>query len=362
MDRNALPTDVESLRKLLLQTQQQLELSQQQVVELSTTIEEQRTKLEAKDQQMIELLQALHGKKRELVDPDQLLLFQVGEFEQLLEEQAEDSQPARRKRKHGRRLIPDDVPHEEVVHELPESERLCPHDGQPMPLIRYEESKQLEFVPARVKVLLHKRAVYACPAKHDEAKLVTAPKPPQPIDKGLAGPGLLSALAVGKFGDHLPGYRLKDILSRHGVEIRRSTIYDWLASVADLVIPLYELMKERVLESKVIHTDDTQVKLVDKSRRSTKLARFWAYIGDRGHPYTVYDFTESRERAGPKKFLQRFEGYLQTDAYGGYDGIYLESQGKIQEVACWVHCRRYWWKARDQEPRELIMCWRSFAN
>jgi hypothetical protein len=128
---------------------------------------------------------------------------------------------------------------------------------------------------------------------------MTAPKPPQPIEKGLAGPGLLAAMVVGKFGDHLPGYRLEDILSRQGVEIHRNTIYDWLSGVADLASPLYDLMKQRVVESKVIHTDDTQVKLVDTTIGSTRLARFWAYIGDRDHPYEVYDFTESRGRAGP---------------------------------------------------------------
>ena len=90
--------------------------------------------------------------------------------------------------------------------------------------------------------------------------------------------------------------------------------------------------------------------MIDTSIRSTRLARFWAYLGDRGHPYTVYDFTETRERAGPEKFLAGFEGYLQADAYGGYDGIYLGSRGKIQEVSCWAHCRRYWYKAREQDP------------
>ena len=109
-------------------------------------------------------------------------------------------------------------------------------------------------------------------------------------------------------------------------------------------------MKQRVLASKVIHTDDTQVKLIDNSIRSTRLARFWAYLGDRGHPYTVYDFTETRERAGPESFLKEFEGYLQADAYGGYDGVYLQSRGSITEVACWAHCRRYWYKAREQDP------------
>ncbi|MEO2007872.1 MAG: IS66 family transposase, partial [Pirellulaceae bacterium] len=148
----------------------------------------------------------------------------------------------------------------------------------------------------------------------------------------------------------LPGYRLEDILSRSGVDIRRSTIYDWLAAAADLAKPLVSLMRERVLESKVIHTDDTQVKMIDKSIRGTRNARFWAYIGDRGHPYIVYDFTETRERKGPREFLEGYEGYLQADAYGGYDGIYLESSGAIIEVACWAHCRRYWWKAREQDP------------
>ena len=189
---------------------------------------------------------------------------------------------------------------------------MCPHDGQVMPLIRYEISNQLDYVPPQVKVIVHKPTVHACPAKHDEAKLVTAPKPPQPIEKGLAGPGLLAQMVVGKFGDDLPGYRLEDVLSRHGVEIRRSTIYDWLASMAELVTPLVELMKQRVLQSNVIHTDDTQVKLIDKSLRSTRMARFSAYIGDTNHPATVYDFTESRQRVGPQQFLAGFEGSLHS--------------------------------------------------
>ena len=341
-----LPTDVAKLQALLLQTRRQ-------VTELSATVQEQRGKLETAQQQITELLQALRGKQRERLDPDQLLLFEIGELETLLEESAEETKPTsarnRKRKKRGRRLIPEDAPREERVYELPEEERLCPHDGQPMPLIRWEESKQLDYVPPQVKVIVHKRAVYACPAKHDEATLMTAPKPPQPIEKGLAGPGLLAQMVVGKFGDHLPGYRLEDILSRHGVEIRRSTIYDWLASMAELVTPLVELMKQRVLQSNVIHTDDTQVKLIDKSLRSTRLARFWAYIGDANHPYTIYDFTETRQRAGPQQFLSGYEGYLQADAYGGYDGIYIEAGGSIQEVACWAHCRRYWWKSREHD-------------
>lgn len=100
----------------------------------------------------------------------------------------------------------------------------------------------------------------------------------------------------------------------------------------------------------MIHTDDTQVKLIDHTIGGTRLARYWAYLGDRDHPYTVYDFTQTRQRAGPEKFLQGYEGYLQADAYGGYDGIFLQSQGKITEVSCWAHTRRYWYKSREQDP------------
>ena len=213
---DSLPTDVKALQRLLLPTQAELKSA-------CATIEEQHGKLEAAQQKIAELLRAMRGKQRERIDPDQLVLFEIGELETFIDEQtAEAEKPERRrKRKRGRRLIPDDAPREEVFHELPEEDWLCPHDGQPMPLIRYETSEQLEYVPPKVKVLVHKRAVYACPKKHDEAKLVTAT---QPIEKGLAGPGLLAAMAVGKFGDHLPRYRLEDILSRHGVEIPRNTM------------------------------------------------------------------------------------------------------------------------------------------
>jgi transposase len=352
MDDKALPMDVKQLQALLLQARREADLAKQQVAELSSTICEQQTKLAAKEQQILELLKALRGKQRERIDPDQLLLFEIGELEQLIEEQIDDdARPkSRPRRKHGRRLIPDDLPQQVIEYELPEGERRCPLDGQRMARIRWEESKQLDYVPAQMKVIVHRRAVYACSEKHDEATLFTASKPPQPIDKGLAAAGLLAQVVISKFGDHLPGYRQEDIFSRHGVDIRRSTIYDWLAQVADLCQPLYLLMVDRVLQSKVIHTDDTKVKLIDKALHGTRTARFWAYLGDQGNRYAVYDFTEDRSRDGPAKFLSGFHGYLQADAYSGYDGIYLEPESQITEVACWAHCRRYWHKAKEHSP------------
>ena len=197
MDADLLPNDIQQLKALLLQTQAaltvketELAVKEQETVELASTVSDQQQKLAAKEQQILELLKALRGKQREHVDPDQLLLFEIGELESIIEEEvqaAKLSNPRRRKRK--RRLIPDNIPSETIDHELPESERLCPVDGQVMPFIRWEISHQLDFVPAWFKKIIHRRAVYACPAKHDQATLLTAAKPPEPIDKGLPTAG-----------------------------------------------------------------------------------------------------------------------------------------------------------------------------
>ena len=180
--------------------------------------------------------------------------------------------------------------------------------------------------------------------------MVTAPKPPQPIDKGLAGPGLLDFVANSKLADHLPLNRLEDITSRYGVHLVRSTLCDWMAACANLVKPLYQLMVVLALESKVLGTDDTTVKLRDGELERTWTAYFWAYVGDHDHPCICYDFTTSHSRDGPAKFLSSFQGYLQGDAYSGYIEIARASDGKIQHAGCWSHVRRYYDRARASAP------------
>jgi transposase len=192
------------------------------------------------------------------------------------------------------------------------------------------------------------RVKYAC--SHCEEHVALAAKPPQPVEKGLPGPGLLAQTVLAKYGDHAPLYRQEDIAARQGLILRRSTLCDWIAAAADLVLPLYERMKELALQSHVLHTDDTTVKLLDPLFDQARTARFWAYIGDVTHPYTVYDFTDSRKRDGPEQFLSGYRGYLQADAYGGYDGLFLNSSGAVIEVACWSHARRYWFDAIKTDP------------
>jgi transposase len=371
----SLPDDPAALRALLLAEREQIEHDrrvereryEQLVAGFEETIVRQQRRLEQQQHEIARLLRRLCGPRQERIDPDQLLLFDAGELAALAAELDaadrevaehgdeadasgdEPSSPSRRRRGHGRNPLPEHLPRERVVHELPEAERACPCCGGLRHVIGEETSEQLEYVPASLKVLVHVRPKYAC--RSCEEHVAIAAKPPQPIDRGLPGPGLLAWVALAKHGDHLPLYRQEDVLARHGVTIRRSTLCDWIAAAAELATPLHERMCELVRRSRVIHTDDTSVPLLDPLLGRARQARFWAYVGDDAHPYSVYDFTDDRGRDGPARFLEGFEGYLQADAYGGYDGLYADPRRRIVEVACWAHCRRYWWEARTTDVR-----------
>ena len=327
------------------------------------TIEKQLKKLESLQQQVARLLRRQYGPQKERIDPNQLMLFTVEELEQLVAElekgtedsvstddgsgdAGDDSSKAKPKRKgHGRRPIPDHIPRIPIIHELTDEERICPCCGKLRKEIGSEVSEQLEFIPAQLKVLQHHRMKYAC--DECEENVVIAAKPPQPIDKGLPGPGLLSYLTLSKYGDYLPLYRLEDILSRCGIILRRSTLCDWIASVSDLLKPLYNVMCSRVRRSHVIHTDDTGIKMLEPGQ--CRNCKFWTYVGDDANPFVVYEFSLTRKGENPTRFLEGFKGYLQADAFSGYDE--LLSKGTIIEVACMAHCRRYWWEAIGNDSR-----------
>ena len=313
------------------------------------------------------LLRRLFGRSAEKVDPNQLLLF--NELLNTLAPETPAPQPATESPEscdspkptngHGRRRLPANLEREQIVHDLPEEEKSCPCCGKMRHVIGRETSEQLDYVPAKVKVLEHVRLKYACPdceknAAEGGPQITIAEKPLSPIEKGLAAPGLLSYVIVSKYGDHLPLYRLEKILDRHGIQIARSTMCDWMAQCAEVLDPLYRKMIAEVLGSEVIHTDDTPVDVQDRSLDQTRTGRFWDYLGDYSHPQTVFMYTPSRSRDGPMQFLKDWgkdqRVYLQADAFGGYDGIYLgKAGGQVKEVACWAHARRYCYEARKSD-------------
>jgi transposase len=165
---------------------------------------------------------------------------------------------------------------------------------------------------------------------------------------------LLAQIIVDKYQDSLPLYRSEARFERLGVTLPRSTMCDWMAAAATLLTPLYVVLVQHVLGSKVLHTDDTTVPVRDETQSTHRYGRLWDYIGDADHPGVVFDYTPTHARDGPAAFLRDFRGYLQADAYGGYDGIYTGSHGTIIEVACWAHARNKFRDAQTTDPERAL--------
>jgi transposase len=346
MDTDAakLPSDVETLQAMVVQ-------SNAMIAQHVVTIGELTTKLAKLEHYLEQLVRARYGPRSEGLDPNQLTLFDT-----TAADEKKASRPAEstiRVKEHerrggGRQELPDSLERRFVEHDLAEEQKKCPGCGDERSRIGCEESEQLEYEPAQLFVLVHRRWKYACRPCGEH--VAVAPRPGKPIEKGLPGAGLLAALVTGKYADHLPLYRLEDVFFRSGVELARSTLSRWALQTAELLRPLYDFMVQEVLQSRVIHTDDTPMPVLDPELDHTRTARLWTYVGDWRHPFTVYDYTTSRKRDGPQQFLNGFAGYLQADAYGGYDGIY--AAGLVKQVLCWAHARRKFYEARTVQPDE----------
>jgi transposase len=306
------------------------------------------------------ILRRYYGPRSETFDPRQLLLFgqridQLSLDEASVAQEAGERLATRRVKnrdRHGRQPLPEHLERIEIEHDLSDAKKACPACSNERCRIGAEISEQLEYFPASFKVLRHIRHKYACTqCDHDgyDPNIEAATKPPQPIDKGLAGPSLLAYVITSKLGDHLPLYRLERIFERQQVHVARSTMCAWMRCAGELVRPLVELMTKRVRQSKVIHTDDTPVPIQSPGAKQCRKGRIWCYLGDAANPYTVFEYTPSRARDGPAKWLNGFTGYLQADAYGGYDGIFVG--GNVIEVACWAHARRKFYDAQDSDGK-----------
>jgi transposase len=256
-----------------------------------------------------------------------------------------------RRVRRGRRNLAafENLPVTRKEYDLAEDQKPCPCCGGMRERIGQESSWQVEYIPGHFERIEHVRLKYAC--KHCEQNALNpnielADKPGQPIDKGMAGPGLLAYVVTSKYADYLPLYRLEGIFERNGLEISRATQGVWCGDVADLLKPLYDLMVRRVLESHVVCTDDTVMPMQWPGK--TKRARMWVYVGDEHHPYNVFDFTLGRSRDGPATFLKDFKQTLLGDAYGGYDGIVVGND--IRRAGCWAHARRKFVDAEKAHP------------
>lgn len=342
IDREHLPTDPAVLQQLVRELLAERDAQARQVARLQHWL--------------TKLLRARYGPSRERVDEHQLFLFAAAAMAAHRDgpppEPHSPSTVPTPHRGHGRQRLPQHLERRQVTYELPADEQHCPTCQTKLSRIGDELSERLEYVPASLIVVEERCAKYACP---QGCTVRTATKPMQPIEKGLPGPGLLAQVAVSKYADHLPLHRQTQLFARQGVTLSRQTLCDWMGRAALLVTPLVNLMQEQALQSKALQTDDTPVAVLDPTLPRTKTGRIWTYVGDAAHPYTVYDYTPDRSRAGPDQFLQPFTGFLQADAYAGYDALYRDPARGVTEVACWAHSRRRIFEARDADPMRAMI-------
>lgn len=264
----------------------------------------------------------------------------------------EDGEPAETRRKGGgRRKLPADLPRRRLVYDVPEAAKVCGECGHEKRLIGQEVTEQLEYIPASTFVIEHVQLKYACPCC--KAGVVQGEKPAQPIEKCMAGPGLLAHVIVSKYNEHSPLYRQEAILSRHGVELSRALLCQWVMASAEALAPVVKAMRAEALKSRVVATDDTPVDI--HTEGGNHQGRLWVYVGDPLHPYTVYDFSWTRGGEHPERFLAGFGGILLADAFSGYDALFQTDDRRpetipMTEAGCNAHARRYFFEAQAEAP------------
>src|SRR5499425_2397258 len=239
----------------------------------------------------------------------------------------------------ARRPLPANLPREVRTYSAPESD--CRDCGRPMKQLGEDVSEMLEYVPEHFKVVRHVRKKLVC-IRCD--RIAQAMAPSRPIERGIAGPGLLAHVLVSKYCDHLPLYRQSEIYARAGVPLDRSTLAEWVGGCSRLLEPLVEVLRRHVMSARELHSDDTPVPVLAPGRGKTKTGRSWTYVrddrpwGDQTPPAVWYAYTPDRKGEHPQAHLQDFTGTLQADAYRGYEEIY--KGGRVREAVCMSHVRR----------------------
>ena len=332
------------------------------------TIDEQQALLQSMQRDLALMKRALFGQRRErFEDPRQGILFASAVVGQSKPDDASNPDdndvdsntsnedkgktPSNRGGR-GRRVIPASLPRVRRIHELDDAEIPEHLQGDQGRRFLKKVGEYVEWEPPRLTVVEEYVEVLAIDnADATETTMLSADRPPRIINC-FAGPSLLAGLAVNHFADHLPYYRLEEILGRSQLVIDRSTQCRWMMRLANELIPLIELMRSLVLASPVVQADETPVKMLAPGQGKTSTTYLWAVLGDRQHPYTTFSFTENRSRAGPAEFFADFEGILVSDAYIGYELLSSHSQGQIRIAGCYAHARRKFEELHALGPTE----------
>lgn len=302
-----------------------------------------------------------YGRSSEQMDAQQLeLLAQNAQVNAapVIDLQAERE---RRKCKSNKRPelrhLPEHLPRETVVHEHRHGDDCtCLDCGTELRAIGQDVSEVLDYEPGSFKVIRHVRPKYACGQCDSICQAGAAERP---IERGMAGAGLLAHVLTSKYCDHLPLYRQSQIYRRVGVDLHRSTLTDWVGQTSALLRPLVDSVARYVMQGVKVHADDTPVSVLDPGRGRTKIARLWAYVrddrpwADLAPPAVWYQYSPDRKGEHPVKHLKAFHGILQADGYAGFNALYEPTRqaGVILEAACWAHVRRKFYEIHEDQKR-----------
>jgi len=299
-------------------------------------------------QELADLKRLIFGQKRERFIPgnsDHQLSFGLGlEVSTRLEETTEQITYQRKKKTtkytpHSRQDLPAHLPRREIIIEPEESTEGLSKIGE-------EITEELDYEPGTLFVNRYIRPKYA---KGKSEGVIIGDLPSRPIDKGIPGPGLLSHIFIGKFVDHLPLYRQRQQFKRQGVDLSASTLDNWITSGYDLLFPLYELQRERIVKKEYLMADETPIQVLDKIKKGkTHRGYFWVYHDSIGKEI-LFDYQDNRSRAGPFGILKDFSGFLQTDGYNVYDEI--GQWESITLLGCMAHARRYFDKSLPNDKK-----------
>lgn len=246
--------------------------------------------------------------------------------------------PAHTRRKKGRRAISKDLPRIDVIHDLTEDQKICAQDGQPLTKIGEVVSEQLDYVPAKLRVLRHVRYKYVCKACRSAP--VTAERATSLIPKSLASPSLLAHITTAKYVDGLPLYRQERQFQRLGLELNRATMANWMIRIGESAAPVVERLHTLANRSALIHMDETRIQVLRSHKAPT--ADHWVWVRAAGPPkqrIVLFDYDPSRGQSAPARLLDDFAGVLLTDGYNVYDRV-AQAKG-LRHAGCWAHARRY---------------------
>lgn len=310
------------------------------------------TQILALHEQIQLLLKKRYGASSEKTSQDQLGLFNeaeevVSENSKTLESESTTVKSHARKSK-PRVTIPEHLPREEFVHDIPESEKVCPHDGTPLKSIGSDDHEQLEIIPAKIKVLRHKRLKYACPCCDNH--IVTAKKPKQAIEKSIASASLLAYIAVQKYADALPLYRQSVMFKRIGIELDRTNMANWMIKCGELSQPLINLLADHLHQQPFLHMDETTLQVLDEPDKSAQSKSYmWLMTNTGERRACVFHYADNRSQRVPLELLSHGNTALVLDGYDGYQKA-CDEYG-IKRLGCWAHARRKFKEAQDVQPK-----------